>query len=208
MKTEECGLQTSPRRARCPSSGRFERVVWSGWASNDRPRENVRRVREVTDRSETGMGASDIFPGQGDFEDALRALLEGPMDDGRRFGAVTRSPPKQGRVTTASGEAGQTPDALPREMRGKRSSFASAGSSWAAPVERHWNVRDRAVMEKASSRRSGRKRHRVKTDRGGPCKRRVFFGACRDSTSSRETIEADGRRIAPSPVHATSANWS
>jgi hypothetical protein len=29
----------------------------------------------------------------------------------------------------------------------------------------------------------------------------------RRCTSPRETIEADERRIAPSPVHATNANW-
>jgi hypothetical protein len=39
------------------------------------------------------------------------------MDDGRRFGAVTRSPLKQGRVTTVSDKVGRRPT-HPSGMRG------------------------------------------------------------------------------------------
>lgn len=62
--------------------------------------------------------------------------LEGPMDDRRRFGAVTRSPLKQGRVTTVSGEAGLTADTLLRERCGIRRSRMGSGNPCGAPLER------------------------------------------------------------------------
>lgn len=44
------------------------------------------------DSKRNGCGSLDHLSGQGDVEVALRALLEGPMDDGRRFGGNVLTP--------------------------------------------------------------------------------------------------------------------